>query len=477
MKIIRQINHLIDTIKIPLIVTSDALFIQSNIRTSDFVHIYIYNPDQQFVGELIHYSSDLPQKVIMGYGDVTLNGLKHQLVSGLYNFKVIILNQIGQILEPIDLELIVSSDHLAVLNETEHIPSYMFQSESWFRRDYFDRVFNSERRYYRGDCHGHTIYSDGHLNADEVNEVLKDQGLDFMFMTEHNRTAFGYRKGSTVHIPAYEMTFPTGHINIHGLHTNEVIAFGGGLLSMEHCLKNVHRDSNISLNHMFLDEWSFIEKNISMNSINTIELICDPTYATSKVANIKAIKFMDYLWMRGYQIYGVGGSDSHTKVDECYKDSLLPSIYGDPSTYVYSEGLSIRSIINGMKKGNSYICRHINLAIDIGGYLPGEKFEHNDFKYSVTINGLSDASEYLGQFIINGEVVSSTKLNKKNKEASFDMSTYDCGDNWWMRFAVYEDDEVIGYVNPIFRGERACEEKNIDQLIEEFLKYDQSNIV
>lgn len=48
------------------------------------------------------------------------------------------------------------------------------------------KVFNTQAGWYRGEFHAHTNYSDGEHTPDELVEVARAEGLDFIVVTDHN---------------------------------------------------------------------------------------------------------------------------------------------------------------------------------------------------------------------------------------------------------------------------------------------------
>jgi len=51
------------------------------------------------------------------------------------------------------------------------------------------RIAGKPRGWYRGDCHLHTVYSDGKRRPEEVAAGARSAGLDFMVSTDHNTSA------------------------------------------------------------------------------------------------------------------------------------------------------------------------------------------------------------------------------------------------------------------------------------------------
>jgi len=107
------------------------------------------------------------------------------------------------------------------------------------------------RRWIAGDLHAHTVHSDGALTVDQLACLARAQGLDFLFVTDHNTTshhadlpAASARTGVLL-LPGQEVTTATGHANCFGDtgwidfrrpadHWRTTAEARGGLLSINH---------------------------------------------------------------------------------------------------------------------------------------------------------------------------------------------------------------------------------------------------
>jgi len=363
-------------------------------------------------------------------------------------------------------------------------------------------MLKQKKQYYKGDFHGHTTYSDGQVKPEEVEVVLDMQKMDFMAMTEHNRISEkGYPVKQMI-IKAYELTMKTGHINIFSdrddFEMNEKLfsayrdLYQKSANNINTVLKQYGQSEIISINHMFLKPWHFQMEELDLSLVHTIEIMCDPTYPDSSKANKKAVAFLDFLWNKGIRIYGIGGSDAHNKFEQRYTKEALPSIYGDPATYVCAEDKTRKAIIEGVKYGNMYVARFLVLNISVNGeaVLPGEQCSKDqDLTYSVTL--IYDSvrkeeneqveklfSQAVGRIIVNGQTIQEEPLydgrNWTVKLTSKQMRSYG-----WIRFGIYDkDDSIIAYVNPIYYGDKKPESYQLGILLKEFdNQYDKRNII
>lgn len=438
-----------------------SLLVSADIKEGEMVFTLLYDPNGLLCGIICGGMSNFVNEIYISDTLCTLNGRLSKLMQGEYTLVFFPVPSVPLLWETLEFEVEFDA-------EREYDKKYCYGKESP-EIPVFDEIVCAENRYYKGDLHGHTIFSDGHNSILEAAAVLEEQKLDYMAFTEHNSIAFYPGELPCLSIPSFELTLPMGHMNIHGVvNLDSLFKSLTGLGSFEELWDNsveyFQENSNLSLNHPFLEPWQFHYGTFDMSKLNTIEIICDPTYPSSPKANDKAVAFLDHLWSEGVQLYAVGGSDSHNKKDELYEGVWEPSIYGDPATYVYCRGLSVNHLLEGIKKGNSYVARYLELDIRIcqGRYLPGDRIEEEEISYSVLAKNMD--KNYMGRYFLNGEIVKEAMLSPEHPEITFHMKA--CKDRWWLRFGIYDlEGHVIAYVNPIYNREKECRSAEFAELL------------
>ena len=351
----------------------------------------------------------------------------------------------------------------------------------------WNKNFNNEKRWYKGDFHTHSIISDGKMDGRLYMKVAKEMNLDFAVPTEHNIIPTGWEMDKRLLIiPGTEITLFDGHFNILG-----VRKFPLELESLinnydeknfhefqENIVKEVVYNSRdekslYSVNHMALEFWKWKFLNVRLDKFDTIEICNDPTYYLGPESNDKVINMLYELWNDGYRIYGIGGSDAHILPTETYDNSNERSIIGDPGTFVYCDKLTPNNIIDSVKHGHVYVSRGIILDINIEvissetqkSYLPGDEIEIYDcaeIKYSINIK-LENLINEFGMinkadmplklyFVKNG-----VKIEKIiSKEGKIDF--YDKWNRDEFKYLSVEirdmEDKFKCYVNPIYHGHK-----------------------
>ncbi|MGI8873403.1 MAG: CehA/McbA family metallohydrolase [Egibacteraceae bacterium] len=78
------------------------------------------------------------------------------------------------------------------------------------------------RRWLAGDLHAHTLHSDGVLTIDELADLARGRGLDFLAVTDHNTISHhrhldaAGRRAEVLLLPGQEVTTAEGHANCIG---------------------------------------------------------------------------------------------------------------------------------------------------------------------------------------------------------------------------------------------------------------------
>ncbi|NMW85392.1 CehA/McbA family metallohydrolase [Peptoniphilus sp. AGMB00490] len=301
-----------------------------------------------------------------------------------------------------------------------------------------DEVKCEEEKWYAGDFHTHTFYSDGKLSREENIKIAKDRGLSFFAPTDHNFNHSKFPKSDLLIIEGTEITSKFGHINL--FFTNESIfsKFSVKGLNTEDWLKEVLKNIKgeiYSINHPFMETFEFLVSDYNLSDLKFMEIINDPTYLTSIDAMEKALLAWDILLKNGYVVYGIGGSDSHLYPYEKYENSNYPSLLGDPKTFIFVKNLSKDEIKKAMLQGKISVSREKLIELKkIGKYEFTMKLEENTF-HNKKIHI---------ELIVDGEIYETYEDNLHVK-LNLDKNYH------YVRANVRcEDGELYGFTNPYF---------------------------
>lgn len=446
------------------IYTKETFYLESGIESILFTfeitkgYAYIFIKDSLGLTRVQYLNGKAPNKVLLGKELSSVGTYPGEIPEGQWDLLIISFNPSENHVSEETICRISLEKNMKVPIET-----LMLFDEAWteyregeFSSIYdFDKIHKDEKKWYSGDFHTHTRLSDGHMNLQEARDVIDNiQNLDFMFITDHNMVHTGFKKGNGLVIPGIEITTPLGHFNILGNKNDEFIPNRKelNLQYMEELMDLAKSQGAItSINHSMMNPWHWQFEDLSLEKIDTLEICCDPTFHSSQESTEKTLEFINHLWNDGHRIYGIGGSDSHLLPYEKYINSDMPSIYGDPRTYVYLDKLSPNSILEGVKNGQTYIARALRLEPSIIGeklYKPGERVYERNLEYKLGLYNVFE--EYIIKLVVNGETIE-TKNVKKDSIISFDINLE--GDYSWARIDITNSKAHFeAYINPIFYG-------------------------
>ena len=213
-------------------------------------------------------------------------------------------------------------------------------------------------RWYRGDLHLHTVYSDGERHPGELVSDSQAGGLDFIVSTEHNTNAANRvwpmcRTGSLLVIPGEEVTTRHGHWLAVGLSARAWVDWrdgprdrvfprfaaevreAGGLVIAAHPAVPLPGSA-----------WEF-----GFADVQALEV----WNGRWNVDDELSLRIWQRLLRRGRRVAAVGGSDSHGKHQRV----------GSPQTAVHAGELSVCAIVDGLRHGRSYIARSRDVACEL----------------------------------------------------------------------------------------------------------------
>lgn len=239
-----------------------------------------------------------------------------------------------------------------------------------------------ERKWFKGDTHLHTTNSDGGLTKGQLVEYCKNQGLDFIIITDHNYNTVekSYYDGDMLVIQGQELTDDNGHVNIWGVKVPEEPPYTlNNRKDYERMIALCKEaGATVSLNHPFCSMCGF--------RFDIDGLDCDCVEVWNTIQHSDNMVNRDW-WVNrlldGKKISAVGGSDFHKEYVPGVK--LLISC---PTTIVLAEENTPDAILKAMREGrcvitNSPSSTMIDLTCGtavIGDTVPFEKGKRIDVK-------------------------------------------------------------------------------------------------
>ncbi|MGW5420874.1 CehA/McbA family metallohydrolase [Streptomyces sp. NPDC003943] len=220
-----------------------------------------------------------------------------------------------------------------------------------------ERARGRGRDWYRGDCHLHTVHSDGRRTPAEVAALARAAGLDFIAGTEHNthagHGAWADSAGDDLLILlGEEVTTRTGHVLALGTDPGTFVdwryrardnRFGrfareirrtGGLVVPAHphatCIGCA---------------WQY-----GFGDADAVEVWNGPYTPDDEVS----LAGWDGALAAGRWTPAMGNSDAHRD----------PDLVGTPQTVVLAEELSREAILDGLRSGRSYVAESAAVSLD-----------------------------------------------------------------------------------------------------------------
>ncbi|MFD5789486.1 CehA/McbA family metallohydrolase [Streptomyces sp. NPDC127037] len=227
--------------------------------------------------------------------------------------------------------------------------------------------------WYRGDCHVHSVHSDGELTPEELVVRARAAGLDFMATTEHNSAA---ESGVWGHLAAddfliilgEEVTTKTGHWLALGTMPDQVVDWnhqvGDGLI--DQCLDQVHRVGGLCVaahphapypsgDFMFpLRDFDVVEV---WNGLWTSDR---PWNADNEATLAEWGRSLAADMRTGSWRPAMGNSDTH-----------LEGQLGIPHTVVFAQELATGAILERIRAGRSWIAESADVDVRFTAHADG----------------------------------------------------------------------------------------------------------
>ncbi|MGW1405551.1 CehA/McbA family metallohydrolase [Streptomyces sp. NPDC002403] len=235
------------------------------------------------------------------------------------------------------------------------------------------RVAGRGRGWYRGDCHVHSVHSDGRLTPEQLVSGARAAGLDFLATTEHNTSgAHGvwnpHAGDDLLVILGEEVTTRTGHWLALGIRPGQVVDWRYGLRDerVGRCLDEVHRAGGLCVAahpHAPYPSGTFMYPYQGFDAVevwNGLWSSDAPWNADNEAALAEWGRGLAAGVHRGRWRPAMGNSDTH-----------LEDQIGIPHTVVLAEELSVAAILDGIRAGRSWIAEsaavELSFTVSAGG--------------------------------------------------------------------------------------------------------------
>ena len=229
------------------------------------------------------------------------------------------------------------------------------------------RAAGRGRGWYRGDCHVHSVYSDGKLAPQQLAVAARAAGLDFIATTEHNtsdahRAWRAHAGDDLLVILGEEVTTATGHWLALGIRPGTVVDWRyrvrDGIVGQY--LDQVHQAGGLCVaahpygphpSGTFMYPYQGFDVVEVWNGLWASDL---PWNAGNEAALAE--------WGRGL---AAGIHDGRWRPAMGNSDTHLQDQIGIPRTVVLAEELSTAAVLAGLRAGRSWIARSAGVELSL----------------------------------------------------------------------------------------------------------------
>ncbi|GEC10661.1 phosphoesterase [Streptomyces spinoverrucosus] len=220
-----------------------------------------------------------------------------------------------------------------------------------------DKAIGRGQAWYRGDMHLHTQHSDGTATHSELIKSARDHRLDFIASTEHNTRSSALYWGASAPsdllvLNGEEVTTRHGHWLALGLPPTEWVDWRYGPRDGSAFAQRRDRVRSlgglvVAAHPMTPGPGSFWE--FGFENVDALEVWSGPW----TLDDVAAVAVWDGMLRTGRRIVAVGNSDAHNAGE-----------VGTPHTVVRATSLSKDTILDGVRRGNSYLAETADVSLD-----------------------------------------------------------------------------------------------------------------
>ncbi|MCK1796743.1 CehA/McbA family metallohydrolase [Streptomyces sp. XM4193] len=223
-----------------------------------------------------------------------------------------------------------------------------------------ERARGRGRAWYRGDCHLHTVHSDGRRTPAEVATAARTAGLDFIVSTEHNTTSGhaaweGLFGDDLLVLCGEEVTTRNGHYLALGTDPGTFVdwRYRARDDAYERWVRRIHRAGGLVVpahpNCPYVGcQWKF-----GYEGADAVELWNGPWTPDDELA---LAAWDNMLVERGSDwLPALGCSDAHSEGQDV----------GLPQTVVHADDLTRGDVLAGIRAGRSYLTESSRISVEL----------------------------------------------------------------------------------------------------------------
>ncbi|WP_327290684.1 CehA/McbA family metallohydrolase [Streptomyces sp. NBC_01198] len=236
-----------------------------------------------------------------------------------------------------------------------------------------EQIAGRGRGWYRGDCHLHTVHSDGKRTLEQLAALARAAKLDFINSSDHNTSSahpfLGPLAGDDLLIlTGEEVTTRNGHYLAIGLDGGEFVdwRYRARDDAFDSFARQIRRAGGIVVpahpyGTSLASQWKF-----GYDNVDAIEVWNGPWTSDDEASLLTWDNLLTGAVRRGddHWIPAMGNSDAHRD----------PDVVGLPQTVVLADGLNRRALQAGIRAGHSWIAE--NAGVQLAFTASGPRGEH-----------------------------------------------------------------------------------------------------
>lgn len=300
-------------------------------------------------------------------------------------------------------------------------------------------------RWYKGNTHTHTLNSDGDSTPDEVVRWYRENGYNFLVLTDHNfvtsvdgLNALHGADGKFIVIKGEEVSdvFGKKPIHVNGLNVERKVEPQGGKSVLDTIQRNVDAVRAASgvphINHPNY-EWAITADDLKQVQNFKLFEIYNGHHLVNNLGG-GSVPGLEEVWdtilSSGKLLYGIAVDDAHTFKQPWNKNSAQP---GRGWVVVRTFALTTTAVLEALERGEFYASTGVELL----------DYQASDKEITVTIKP-EGSSKYRVHFIGKGgqllkEVVTSPALYQFR------------GDEMYVRVKILESNGKMAWTQPVWR--------------------------
>ena len=303
-------------------------------------------------------------------------------------------------------------------------------------------------RWYKGNTHTHTLNSDGDSTPDEVVRWYRENGYNFLVLTDHNfvtsvdgLNALHGADDKFIVIKGEEISdiFGKKPIHVNGLNLSRKIDPQGGRSVVEILQRNVDAVRAASgvphINHPNY-EWAITADDLKQVENNKLFEIYNGHHLVNNLGG-GGVPGLEEVWdtilSSGKLLYGIAVDDAHTFKQPWNKNSAQP---GRGWVVVRTDRLTTAAVLEALERGDFYASTGVELA----------DYQINSKEIIVTIKQ-EGSSKYRVQFIGKGGRVLKEEVNNP---AVYQLR----GDELYVRAKIVESNGKLAWTQPVWLSRR-----------------------